>query len=166
MRPCNPKYEENDHYLEKTQHFHIGTNNASYMRKDREMNPDDIINTYNEKFKQPPSLEMVESEREETLKKISNAQVLAKLKDSIAFAYQILAEVSRGKRKVPASKVALLVGGLAYLALPFDLVCDPIPVAGFLDDGIVLAWIFSQCADLFVKGTRNTHKEDKNETDD
>jgi uncharacterized membrane protein YkvA (DUF1232 family) len=136
------------------------------MCEDHEMNLDDIINTYKEKFKQPPSLESVESEREETLKKVSNAQVLARLKDRIVLAYQILADVSRGKRKVPTSKVALLVGGLAYLALPFDLVCDPVPVAGFLDDGIVLAWIFSQCADLLAQGTKNTRKGNKHETDD
>ena len=136
------------------------------MREVHEMNPDDIINSYKEKFKQPPSLESVESEREETLKKISNAQVLTTLKDHIAVAYQILADVSRGKRKVPASKVALLVGGLAYLALPFDLVCDPIPVAGFIDDGIVLAWIFSQCTDLFARCTRTSQKENRHETHD
>ena len=130
------------------------------------MNPDDIINIYNEKFEQPPSLASVESEREEILKKISNVQVLARLRDHIALAYQILADVSRGRRKVSASKVALLVGGLAYLALPFDLVCDPIPVAGFLDDGIVLTWIFSQCTDLFVEGTGNTRKENDHETND
>jgi len=130
------------------------------------MNLDDIINTYKEKFKQPPSLESVESVREETLKKVSNAQVLARLRDRIAVAYQILADVSRGRRKVSASKVALLVGGLAYLALPFDLVCDPIPVAGFLDDGIVLSWIFSQCADLFAEGKGDARKENGHETND
>ena len=113
------------------------------------MNPDDIINGYKEKLGGQPSLGTVEQEREETLKKVFNAQVLAQLKKRIVEAYQILADVSYGRRKVPASKVALLVSGLAYLALPLDLVCDAIPVAGLLDDGIVLTWVFSRCADLF-----------------
>ena len=120
------------------------------------MNPDDIINTYKEKLGEPPSLQTVERERGKTLKKVSRAQVLARLKDRIVAAYQILSDVSRGRRKVPASKVALLAGGLAYLALPLDLVCDAIPVAGLLDDGIVLAWIFSQCADLFKDDGRDS----------
>ena len=120
------------------------------------MNPDDIINTYKEKLGEPPSLQTVERERGETLKKVSRAQVLARLKDRIVAAYQILSDVSRGRRKVPASKVALLAGGLAYLALPLDLVCDAIPVAGLFDDGIVLAWIFSQCADLFKDDGRDS----------
>lgn len=113
------------------------------------MRPDDIINNYKGKLGEDPSLKTVEQERDETLKKASNAQVLVRLTEHIVAAYQILADVSRGRRKVPASKVALLVSGLTYLALSFDLVCDAIPVAGLLDDGIVLTWIFSQCADLF-----------------
>ena len=114
------------------------------------MSVDDIINTYREKLGQLPTLEAVEGEKEETLKKVFNAKVLAMLKDRIVAAYMLLSDVSRGKRKIPPSKLALLVGGLAYLALPLDLVCDVIPVAGLADDGIVLAWIFSQCADLLT----------------
>ena len=113
------------------------------------MSPDDIINNYKEKLEGQPSIGTVEHERDETLKKVANAQVLASLRESIVAAYRILADVACGRRKVSASKVALLVSGLAYLALPLDLVCDAIPVAGLLDDGIVLTWIFSQCADLF-----------------
>ena len=130
------------------------------------MNPDTIINTYQEKLEQAPSLETLAGEREKTLEKVFNAQVLAKLKGRIVATYQILADVSRGKRKLPASKVALLAGGLAYLALPLDLVCDAIPVAGLVDDGIVLTWIFAQCADLFDGGTEGKNKENDHETDD
>lgn len=115
------------------------------------MSPDDIINSYKEKLGGQPSLGTVEQERAETLKKAANAPALARLAEHIVAAYQILADVSRGRRKVPAAKVALLVSGLAYLALPLDLVCDAIPVAGLLDDGIVLTWVFSQCAELFKK---------------
>ena len=128
------------------------------------MNPDDIINSYKERLAEEPSLKTVEQERDETLKKVFNTQVLVGLRDRIVATYQILADISRGKRKMSASKVALLVGGLTYLALPFDLVCDAIPVAGYLDDGIVLTWIFSQCADLFANGTGNTKKENDHET--
>lgn len=113
------------------------------------MNIDEIINTYKDKLGKPPSLESVEGERESTLKKVFTSKALVNLKDRIVMAYQILSEISRGRRKVPASKITLLASGLAYLALPLDLVCDAIPVAGLVDDGIVLAWIFARCADLF-----------------
>ena len=113
------------------------------------MDSDDIINTYKEKLGAPPSFESIESEREKTLEKVFRAKALARLKDKIVAAYQILHDSLRGTRKIPASKIALLTGGLAYLALPFDIVCDVIPVVGLVDDAIVLTWIFSQCADIF-----------------
>ena len=43
--------------------------------------------------------------------------------------------------RVPRRRKALLVGLTAYLALPFDLVPDFIPVAGQLDDVIVVALV-------------------------
>ena len=41
--------------------------------------------------------------------------------------------------RVPRSRKALLLGLIAYLAMPFDLVPDFIPVAGQLDDAIIVA---------------------------
>lgn len=46
-----------------------------------------------------------------------------------------------GDARVPRSRKLLLGGLLAYLALPIDLVPDFIPVAGQLDDLIVLALV-------------------------
>jgi uncharacterized membrane protein YkvA (DUF1232 family) len=42
--------------------------------------------------------------------------------------------------RVPRRSKAILVGLAAYLALPFDLVPDFIPVAGQLDDAILVAF--------------------------
>jgi uncharacterized membrane protein YkvA (DUF1232 family) len=44
-----------------------------------------------------------------------------------------------GDARMPRRHKALLVGLLGYLALPVDLVPDFIPVAGQLDDAIVVA---------------------------
>jgi uncharacterized membrane protein YkvA (DUF1232 family) len=44
-------------------------------------------------------------------------------------------------RRVPRRRKALLVALMGYLALPFDLVPDFIPVAGQLDDVIVVALV-------------------------
>jgi uncharacterized membrane protein YkvA (DUF1232 family) len=43
--------------------------------------------------------------------------------------------------RVPRRRKLLLVALVAYLALPFDLVPDFIPVAGQLDDAIVVALV-------------------------
>ena len=74
------------------------------QRKKESMSPDDIINNYKEKLEGQPSIGTVEKERVEALKKVSNAQVLARLAARIVAAYQILADVSRGRSKVPAAK--------------------------------------------------------------
>lgn len=44
-----------------------------------------------------------------------------------------------GDDRLPRSSKLLLAGLIGYLAMPFDLVPDFIPVAGQLDDAIVVA---------------------------
>ena len=51
-------------------------------------------------------------------------------------------------RRVPRRRKLLLLGLVGYLALPFDLVPDFIPVAGQLDDAIIVALVLRH----FVKG--------------
>jgi uncharacterized membrane protein YkvA (DUF1232 family) len=46
-----------------------------------------------------------------------------------------------GDPRVPRARKALLAGLVAYLALPFDLIPDFIPVAGQLDDAILVALV-------------------------
>jgi uncharacterized membrane protein YkvA (DUF1232 family) len=43
--------------------------------------------------------------------------------------------------RVPGRKKLILAALIPYLALPFDLVPDFIPIAGYLDDAIIVAFV-------------------------
>src|ERR671935_1123598 len=71
--------------------------------------------------------------------------VLGRREDARAFATFIpdcIVLVSRLARepRVPRRRKLLLLALVGYLALPFDLVPDFIPVAGQLDDALLVAW--------------------------
>jgi uncharacterized membrane protein YkvA (DUF1232 family) len=67
----------------------------------------------------------------------SDARALATL---IPDCIVLVGRLARDPR-VPRSRKLLLLGLVGYLALPFDLVPDFIPVAGQLDDAIIVALV-------------------------
>jgi uncharacterized membrane protein YkvA (DUF1232 family) len=44
-------------------------------------------------------------------------------------------------RQIPLDKLIVVVGGLIYVVSPIDAIPDALPVAGFLDDAALVAWI-------------------------
>jgi uncharacterized membrane protein YkvA (DUF1232 family) len=56
--------------------------------------------------------------------------------DCVVLVRRLLADA-----RVPRSRKALLLGLVAYLAMPFDLIPDFVPVAGQADDLIVVALV-------------------------
>jgi len=121
--------------------------------KEVKMDIDKIISSYRSKVNdEDANPEKVAQAKDETLNKVKNVSVLASLLDNIRTAYDLVSDSVTGRYKgVSKSMIALLAGGLAYLALPIDLVPDFIPVAGWMDDAAVLGWIFTRCADEFKK---------------
>ena len=115
------------------------------------MDIDKIINTYHN-FVRNKKPEDVANEKDATLEKVEKASALADMLDNIRTAYDMVSDSVSGRYKgISKATLALLAGGLAYLALPVDIVPDFIPVAGWLDDAAVLTWIFTKCADEFKK---------------
>ena len=62
----------------------------------------------------------------------SDVQVLVRL--SRAFARGEYREVSRGT-------IGLILGALVYFVSPIDAILDHLPLAGYLDDAAILAWV-------------------------
>src|SRR5439155_19872160 len=65
-------------------------------------------------------------------------ELLAFIPDCVLLVKRLLAD-----RRVPRRAKVLLVALLVYLVLPFDLVPDFIPVAGQLDDAILVAAVLA-----------------------
>ena len=127
------------------------------------MDIDKIINSY-QPFVKGKKPEDVAQSKDETMKKIANTSVLAGLLENIRMSYDMVSDSVTGKYKgVSKGTLALLAGGLSYLALPLDLVPDFIPVAGWMDDAALLGWIFARCADEFkkYKGSKNPPRKRK-----
>lgn len=55
-------------------------------------------------------------------------------------------------KDTPSSLRMLIIGGLLYLVLPFDIVPDVIPGVGLLDDVAVIGFIWKKMADLAKVG--------------
>jgi uncharacterized membrane protein YkvA (DUF1232 family) len=50
-------------------------------------------------------------------------------------------------RQIAADKLVIVVGGLIYVVSPVDVIPDVVPVAGFLDDASVIAWVIKTVRD-------------------
>lgn len=56
--------------------------------------------------------------------------------------------------KAPARQRAVILGALGYFISPADAVPDVVPVAGFLDDAIALAWALKVVVDCIDDDVR------------
>ena len=60
--------------------------------------------------------------------------------DTVSLYIDMLRAIFTGKYKeVPVGTIAAIVGTLLYVLSPIDIIHDPIPVVGFLDDAAVMA---------------------------
>ena len=73
-------------------------------------------------------------------KLFSCVEKLSEYKDEVALVFSMLKDYVSGKyTKVPWRTIAVLVGSLAYVLAPIDLIPDFIPVIGWSDDCLALA---------------------------
>lgn len=77
-------------------------------------------------------------------KLFSCVEKLSEYKDEVALVFSMLKDYVSGKyTKVPWRTIAVLVGSLAYVLTPIDLIPDFIPVIGWSDDCLALAGALS-----------------------
>lgn len=64
--------------------------------------------------------------------------------------FRLLKAYVRGNyRDIPWSSIVLVTGGIIYFVSPFDIIPDPLPGIGYIDDAAIIAFVVAQIkADL------------------
>ncbi len=96
--------------------------------------------------------EMVERAREKAKTADGASRPIAAVIEDLKTMFDMLREVARGSYRLRKETVILIAGAVLYFVIPVDVIPDFIPVAGFLDDAAVVAWVVKTCRteiDLF-----------------
>ncbi len=88
---------------------------------------------YFEKFKS------TEISNEDIKKGEAKAKNLGDKKNDFLMLIEMIKAVKSGKYQVPKWAIPVIIGAVIYVVSPLDAVPDIIPVAGWLDDGAVVA---------------------------
>lgn len=102
--------------------------------------------------------EMVEEARAKAASAGSSSSPLAAVIEDLKTMFELLRAVARGSYRLRKETLVLIAGAVLYFVIPIDVVPDFIPVAGFLDDAAVIAWVIKTCKteiDLFRALTTN-----------
>jgi uncharacterized membrane protein YkvA (DUF1232 family) len=88
---------------------------------------------------------------------------LADLWDDIRLMWSLIKDYTEGNYKqVPWSTIAAVAGAFLYLLSPIDIIPDFIPMAGFIDDAIVIVLalkMIKKDLDLYKKWLEENKKE-------
>ena len=75
--------------------------------------------------------------------------------------FDLLRAVARGDYRLRKETLILIAGAVLYFVIPIDVIPDFVPVAGFIDDAAVIAWVVKTCKteiDLFRAVERVDHQ--------
>ena len=102
---------------------------------------------YSQKVSEDDVADMVGKE-EKMMGFFKTVESLKKYLEDACDIFALLKDRITGKyTETPWSTIAALTGALLYVLSPFDLIPDFIPVAGFLDDAAVFAFVLAMAKD-------------------
>lgn len=96
----------------------------------------------------PQSLEETLNKRERILDKVLSNASLAPYLSQVKLLLQLVQDYAKGNyRGIPWWSLGAIVTALGYILMPLDSIPDVIPIAGYLDDAVVL----KLCLDMISK---------------
>lgn len=94
------------------------------------------------------SLQKTLSNRERILDKVLSNASLAPYLSQVKVLLQLVQDYAKGNyREIPWWSLGAIVTALGYILMPLDSIPDVIPIAGYLDDAVVL----KLCLDMISK---------------
>ena len=109
-------------------------------------------------------LEYIINEEEKLKEKLKESSHLERFTTDVTLFISLVKDYSQGNyRKVPYKSIAAVVAGLVYILNPIDIIPDFIPVIGYIDDAIIIAF----CLKMVEKDlqTYQVWKESQTATD-
>ena len=83
-----------------------------------------------------------------------NKGTLGKIWDDLMALFRLVAAWAKGEYKdIPIKVILLAIAAIIYFLMPFDLIPDFIPIAGYLDDATVVAYVIKsirEYLDIFI----------------
>ena len=139
------------------------------MKKDKKMNVEEEIGRRARKVSREDVADVLEKVgKAKTI--VEKAGFLSQYWEDIKTSFALIRDWFNGSYdKVPARMIASLTGALIYLISPLDLIPDWVPMAGFVDDAAILAFVFQLSkVDLnsYRKWKRRQDEADDGEADD
>ena len=95
---------------------------------------------------------MVEDARAKADTAGRSSNTLAGVIEDLKTMFEMLKAVAKGAYRLRKETLILVAGAVLYFVIPIDVIPDFIPVAGFVDDAAVIAWVVKTCKgeiDLF-----------------
>ncbi|SEQ50196.1 Protein of unknown function [Solimonas aquatica] len=87
----------------------------------------------------PEDMEKILGKQAKIEKIVSGSGPLGKLLNDVKLMFSLIRDYANGSyREVPWASIAAIVGALAYVLSPVDLIPDFIPVVGYMDDAMVV----------------------------
>ncbi|MXW01829.1 MAG: DUF1232 domain-containing protein [Holophagales bacterium] len=96
--------------------------------------------------------EMVAEAREKADSAGGATSPLSGVIEDLKTMFDLLRAVARGNYRLRKETLILIAGAVLYFVIPIDVIPDFVPVAGFIDDAAVIAWVVKTCKteiDLF-----------------
>lgn len=97
---------------------------------------------------QQEQLEITLKNRRRILDKVLTNASLAPYLEQVKTLFQLVQDYARGNyREIPWWSIGAVITALGYILMPLDSIPDFIPVAGYLDDAVVL----KLCLDMIAR---------------